>query len=105
VHERELSLRGILAGGLLIGAGIAASVLGAWLLIGHLGAPAAGPNGSPPARIGAPALQTVPHQDLQAYLREKRARLESSGPVPGEPGRMHIPIEQAMQILAQRNRR
>lgn len=39
--------------------------------------------------------------DLQAFLREKRERLDSYGWVEREAGRIHIPIERAMQLEAQ----
>jgi hypothetical protein len=109
VRTHDLNVRGVLLGALIVAVGIAASVAGAWLLAARSGASPSGPNAAArPAwtrNAGEPALQTVPHEDLQSYLREKRAWLESSGPIEGEPGRMHIPIEQAMQRLAQSNRR
>ncbi|HZQ75278.1 MAG TPA: hypothetical protein VFB08_20380 [Burkholderiales bacterium] len=89
----DLSLRGILAGALVVAAGIAASLLLAWLVLASASAPAAGPNGAAPPHISGAVLQTAPHETLEAFLREKRARLESAGPD-------HIPIEEAMRRLA-----
>jgi hypothetical protein len=94
----DLSLRGIAAGAAIIVAGIAASLGGAWLVSSRVDAPLAGSGrGERPAVAGA-VLQTAPAEDIAAFRREKEARLESRGPV--DRDHMHIPIEQAMRILA-----
>jgi hypothetical protein len=97
-ERNDVSLRGIAAGAAIVAAGIVASLGGAWLVAARVGVPASGPSrGEPPAIAGA-ALQTAPAGDLASFRREKRARLESSGPVDAD--HVHIPIEQAMRILA-----
>jgi hypothetical protein len=104
VPEHDLQLRGVFAGGAIVLAGIAVSVALAWLLVSRLGIDPAGPNGQRPAPIRGAVLQTTPQRTLAELRRAKTERLESRGPIAGEPGRVHIPIEQAMQILARRAR-
>lgn len=99
---RDLDLKGIAVGGAIVLAGILASIGAAWGIVAFLGAPAPGPNGVRPPEIRGPRLETTPRADLQRYEREKRDWLESSGPLPGEPGFRHIPIEEAMKRLAER---
>jgi hypothetical protein len=94
----DISLRGIATGALIVAAGIAASLLLAWAVMSATQAPAEGANGAAPARIPGAVLQTAPHGSLEDFLREKRARLESAGPD-------HIPIEEAMRVLAAQGRR
>jgi len=101
-EQRDISLRGLLVGMLVIAAGIAVSIGSAGFLVALSGAPASGPSGAARPEVPAPTLQTAPHQELEAFRREKRERLESAGPLRGQPGRVHIPIERAMEILARR---
>ena len=56
------------------------------------------PNRLPPA----PRLQTLPAQDLAAVRAEEDKTLTSYGWVDEGAGTVHIPIEQAMRLLAQR---
>lgn len=100
--EHDLHLRGVFAGGAIVIGGIAASLVLAWLLVSRLGIDPAGPNGHRPAPIRGAVLQTTPQRSLAELRRAKLERLESRGPIEGEPGRVHIPIEQAMQILVRR---
>lgn len=94
----DISARGLAAGAGIVLAGIAASLLLAWLVTARVAAPPTGPSGGEPPQIAGPVLQTAPRQDLSAFLREKNARLSSHGRVDSE--HTHIPIERAMQILA-----
>jgi hypothetical protein len=94
-EERELSLRGIAVGVGIILAGIGVSLGAAALLVEPV--PAVDGKGM--------ALQTDPAADYAAYAREKAERLGSRGPLEGDPGHVHIPIEQAMQMLASGARR
>lgn len=48
-----------------------------------------------------PMLQTDPHADLQAYRAEKENWLDSYGWVDRSAGIAHIPIEEAMRIVAE----
>jgi hypothetical protein len=95
MHKRtDISLRGLALGAAIVFGGIAASLLAAGLIARH----AAGPNQGEPVKVEGPPLQTAPADDLRAFLREKNARLHGSGPVDAD--HVHIPIERAMEILA-----
>jgi hypothetical protein len=99
VPERsDISVRGVAIGVAIIAAGIVISLGGAMLIARQVDAPATGPSRGQPPQIEGPRLQTAAHQDLQAFLREKNERLSSTGRV--DDTHVHIPIEQAMRILA-----
>jgi hypothetical protein len=99
VPERsDISPRGLGVGAAIVAGGIAAALGAAALVTWLVAAPATGPSGGEPPKIEGARLQTSPHEDLQAFLRQKNERLSTSGPVDGE--HVHIPIEQAMRILA-----
>jgi hypothetical protein len=93
----DISLRGIVIGLLIVLSGIAASLLFAWAVASWTDSPPQGANGARPPQIQGAMLQTAPHDALEEFLREKRARLENTGPD-------HIPIEEAMRTLAERGR-
>jgi hypothetical protein len=93
----DISLRGIAVGALIVLCGIGASLLFAWAVMTGSDAPPQGPNGAVPPHIQGAVLQTAPHGTLEAFLRQKRARLESAGAD-------HIPIEEAMRRLATKGR-
>jgi len=88
VHD--VSLRGLAIGAAIIFAGIVASLAVARLLVRPV-------EIKPPQRA---TLQTAPRQDLAAFLREKNARLQSRGPIEGDPKHVHIPIDEAMRRLS-----
>ena len=94
----DVSVKGIAVGALVVASGIAFSLFLAWAVVAATGAPPAGTNGAAAPRVEQPALQTVPHETLDTFLREKRSRLESAGPD-------HIPIEEAMRIVVARHRK
>jgi hypothetical protein len=99
VPERsDISVRGVAIGVAIIAAGIVISLGGAMLIARQVDAPVTGPSRGQPPQIEGPRLQTAAHQDLQAFLREKNERLSSTGRV--DDTHVHIPIEQAMRILA-----
>lgn len=58
----------------------------------------------PPEVAAMPVLQSAPAGELQNYRREKAARLESYGWVDRAGGVVHVPIERAMQLLAEERR-
>lgn len=90
MHERgDVSLRGLAIGAAIIIAGIAASLALALAFVRPIEQPG--------------AVQANPRLDLPAFRREKQARLASHGRVDEE--HMHIPIERAMQLLANEGRR
>jgi hypothetical protein len=50
--------------------------------------------------IPGPDLQTAPQPDLRAYRAEKEQRLHGRGWVEAGEGIVHIPIEEAMALMA-----
>ncbi len=98
-ERSDLSLRGLAVGIAIIFGGIAVSLAAPWLIRSGMTRES---DAKPPA-VNGPSLQTAPSLDLAAFLREKNRRLESRGPIEGDPAHVHIPIEQAMQILAARS--
>ncbi|MGN6371084.1 MAG: hypothetical protein ACTHN5_22750 [Phycisphaerae bacterium] len=49
----------------------------------------------------APGHPTSPAQDLAEMKAEQLQRLNSYGPIKGDPGHVHIPIDRAMEMLLQ----
>ncbi len=96
----DVNFPGVLAGvGVVLG-GIAVALASAWFVTVDTGVDRGAPgNGRPPA-IAGPQLQSAAHTELQAFLEEKNRRLEGYGWVDRRAGRVHIPIEAAMRLLA-----
>jgi hypothetical protein len=90
----------------LAGAAIAGTVLGVValvLLVLHArGLPPGGQQLAQPYRfsVPGPSLQSAPQPDLAAYRTAKEARLHGRGWVDSGAGIVHIPIEDAMALLA-----
>ena len=104
VHQAgDISLKGIGAGIGVIMAGIVIAVCVPWAVIVLTRAPANAPNDAAKPRLAAPVQETAPFDDIAAFRREKTQRLESYG-VDAQTGRVHIPIERAMELLVQRGR-
>lgn len=97
-EKSDISLRGLLAGAVIIVGGIAVSLGAAALITARVAAPATGASSGEPPRIAGAPLQTAARQDLRSFLREKNERLHGSGRVDDQ--HVHIPIERAMQMLA-----
>jgi len=55
-----------------------------------------------PEQPPLPRLQQRPAEDMRAYRDEQRSVLESYGWVDRNAGVVHIPIEEAMRLLAER---
>jgi mono/diheme cytochrome c family protein len=95
----------LLAGvGLLVVIGIVLAITALlYSLFGFRGTTPGAP--SPPtleeALIPGPRLQAAPQEDLQQLLSTQQARLESYGWVDEDRGIAHIPIDQAMRIVAE----
>ena len=53
-----------------------------------------------PVAVPGAALETAPQTDMATYLAQKRRLLDSAGWVDAQRGIAHIPIEDAMAILA-----
>jgi hypothetical protein len=101
MREREdggIHVRAIRRGALAIVGGIAFAVAGSWWLLRVLG-PTAN-TAPPPAAIPAPRLQPAPQNERAAYFAEKARRLESYGWVDRKAGIAHIPLDEAMRLMA-----
>lgn len=102
---REVAVGKIaLAGGAiaLMVALVVATVLG-WL---HLrGTPPGGERLGRPYSLTVPGapLQSAPQPDLRAYRAQKQRQLHGLGWVDAPHGLVHIPIEQAMALMAARS--
>jgi hypothetical protein len=102
-HERtDIHIRRVAAAAAMIAGGVVLAAAIAWLVSGRGGADRNGANGAAPAAIEAPRLQSEPRAELAAFLREKRERLDGYGWVDAPTGRVHIPIDRAMRLLAER---
>lgn len=58
------------------------------------------PAPAPAPAYPAPRLQASPRQDMAAFYRAEMVRLNSVGWVDRANGIVHIPIEQAMRMIA-----
>ncbi len=101
----DVNARVIARTGGIIVAAILACVAGVFALL-HLWDLPGGADRSPgahAAQAGGPDLQAAPQPDLARYREEKQRQLESSGWVDRAHGVVHIPIEDAMNLLVQRS--
>ncbi|MFC4932928.1 hypothetical protein [Massilia sp. GCM10023247] len=96
-EDRGIHVRAIRRGALAILAGIVFALGGSWMLVRALG-PAG--NTGRPAVIPAPRLQGAPQPERAAYFAEKERRLGSWGWVDRDAGLAHIPLEEAMRLMA-----
>lgn len=92
----------------IAGAAIAGTVIGVaavvLLWLHERGLPAGGARLPQPytLTIPGPVLENAPQPALQAYREEKSRRLHGRGWVDAAHGIVHIPIEDAMALLAAR---
>lgn len=95
----------VLAGvGLLVVIGIVLALTAfLYSMFGFRGAAPGAPSPPPleEAPITGPRLQAAPQDDLQRLRSTQMTRLESYGWINEEQGLAHIPIEQAMRIVAE----
>lgn len=104
-HEpSHVSIPALATGLGTIAAGIAISLAGGWLLLASTGTPANAPNNAARPAIEGPVQETDSPDRLAAYRRGEAARLHGYGRDPAT-GAIHIPIERAMDILAQGRQR
>ena len=109
-EERDVSLRPLVRGLIGLIALVIVSVVLVRVLLGYLVVREA--ENSPPANPLAqsfsrqvppePRLQTAPLQDLQALHAEEDAVLNSYGWVDRKTGVVRIPVQRALELLAQR---
>ena len=103
----DLDVRGVAVGAAVVAGGIGFSLLAGALVIFVLQAPAGGSNTVSQAGQVAPRgvrLEVVPQTALREFLKSKDERLESYGWIDAPAGRVHIPIERAMQLSAERGK-
>ncbi|TFY97202.1 hypothetical protein [Ramlibacter humi] len=101
---REIAVRPVLWTALAIALVVAAAV-GAVLGFLHLRhVPAGGErlSSGPDIRLDAPGLSSAPQDELQRDRQAKLAKLNSAGWVDRERGIAHIPISDAMALMAAR---
>jgi hypothetical protein len=106
-HEtRDIRARPIVLAGAAVVGLILASSAGVWFLVGHYArreARASAPNplaAYGPQKPPAPRLQAAPRSDLEALRAGEDAQLHGYGWIDRAAGRVHIPIERAMELLA-----
>jgi hypothetical protein len=100
-----VDLRGIGTGALMILGAIVFAIVAAFATT-HVGnadrasTRVAASPGKPPPIAGPVTLQPDPEQDIRQFRTEKQRLLEAYGWVDREHGIARIPIERAMQLLA-----
>jgi hypothetical protein len=104
-EQREIDARGVIWGGAAIVIGIVLAVVAAYWLWRAWGAPSGeqangGPNTGSVPTVTAPGLQSAPQPERAQFFAEKQRELESWGWVDQRAGIAHIPIEDAMRIMA-----
>lgn len=100
----DIHLRGVGWGGAMVACGIVFALVVAWFAFRWL-QPArgfGGPDAAAGMRIAAPVLETAPQPKRSAYAAEKQQLIESYGWVDRKAGIAHIPVEQAMRLMAER---
>lgn len=100
--ERDIDARGVLYAALAIAGGIAFALAGSWLLLRLLGpaANAAANGAAVRAAIPAPRLESAPQPERAAYFARKQQRLDTYGWVDRKAGIAHIPLDDAMALMA-----
>lgn len=100
--DENVHIGKVVAVAALIVVGVLFAAGAAWVISSRSGTGLAGPNQPPDLHVEGPQLQSAPRVELAAFQREKRARLENYGWIDRDAGRVHIPIERAMQLMAER---
>jgi hypothetical protein len=102
-YERtDIRASAIVIAAALIAAGVVFAASAAWLVAERSGTDPGAPNSASGMAIDGVRLQTAAPADLAAFQREKNERLESYGWVDARAGRVHIPVERAMQLMVER---
>lgn len=97
----RVSVLGIVMGGLIVSAGIAASLVAAFVLV-HADERGTPPPIAPPISsvAGTVVLQAAPERDIAAFRAEKQRLLDQYAWVDRDRGIARIPIAEAMELLA-----
>lgn len=101
---RDVSTRPILWAAAAIAGTVGIVIVSVFALLHFAGTPVGGERLRFDFRfdLDAPGLSSAPQPQLERYRREKARRLDSAGWVEQEAGIAHIPIADAMDLLAQR---
>lgn len=107
-EERDVGFRPVVGAGVAIGIGLVLAFGAMWALVNFYAVreAALSPPASPlAASYGrreppAPRLQTHPLDDLAALRAAEAARLGGYGWSDRAAGRIHVPIDRAMELLA-----
>lgn len=94
----EVSAKGVLIGIAAVVTGIAVALAASWLVVRSFGIDPAGASRATAPQVAGPPPQSAPPDDLSKYRKEKTDRLTGYGPVDGDPGYVHIPIDRAMRM-------
>jgi len=107
--DREINTRAIFRFAILFAMATAVILVAAWRFAGYLAETAKLSHDAPPPMAALlpssppdPRLEPHPRQTLQARLAEEQRDLTSYGWVDAKKGVVRIPIERAMDILAER---
>jgi len=98
-HADDVDMTRVRRGAALIVFGVALALFAAWLTM-RLLQPHEAPAGM---AIAPPRLETAPQPDRAAYDAEKARLIGSYGWVDRKAGIAHIPVEEAMRLLAARH--
>jgi hypothetical protein len=98
---RDVAVQPIVKTGVAILLTIAAVVATVFALLHFGGMGFGGERLKDASQLAAPGLAGAPQDELAKYRDEKRAQLDSTGWVDRQAGIAHIPIADAMDLLAQ----
>jgi hypothetical protein len=104
MQAHDVNVRTIVWSGIALASAVVLAVLGAFLLLHAWAMPPDGDRlqGSTGVEAAGAQLQSAPQPELARYRAAKQERLESAGWVDEAGGIVHIPIADAMELLAQR---
>jgi hypothetical protein len=97
---RDLDVRAIRIGAIVIACGILFALVAAFFLLRARGPAVNTPTQS--FRAPAPLLQAAPQVERSEYFAEKARLTGSYGWVDRQAGIAHIPVEEAMRVMAAR---
>ncbi|HEU4375405.1 MAG TPA: hypothetical protein VFS02_18060 [Telluria sp.] len=98
----DIDLRRVRRGAIAIAGGILFAALVSWLVLRALG-PATNSSALALAPFSpAPRLQPAPQPDRAAYFAEKARKTGSYGWIDRDAGIAHIPLDEAIRLLAAR---
>jgi hypothetical protein len=101
-EKSTISVRAVLMGAGVIAASVVTSLLAAGALLKISGGTPPPPApGQPFTRAAGPSLETTPQQDLQRFRADEHRKLEGYRLIDEKAGVVHIPIERAMELLAE----